>query len=390
MKSIIKENFLSELQGIDWDFLGERTADNALSFHWYPARFVPQIPSNLIGFFTEKGDTVLDPFCGSGTSLVEAFRLDRKPIGIDINPIATLITRARLTSISNDRFQSFITTITSAVTHKLLTKSTKTLAIVPNFEDNQRWYHPETLAELASIYSAILDFEHNSSESTISRCCFSAILNRVCSQDRHFGWICDGVHPTDYKYKNASSAFNEKLMQFKDFLTNFQRSLGATEQRTVSYNDVLVYQADARDLRTIIGSNSVDLVLTSPPYLSVTDYNKSFRLTTLWFGSDDWQIHRQSEIGARFKRSRKKSYEDYIDDTRMYIAEAHRVLRYNKYLCLVVGESSSHHPYIKPLMNVCHEIGFRKVHSLHRNISVKRRLYPRVATEEIIILIKEN
>jgi len=390
MESIIKKNFLTELQGIDWDFVGERTADSALSFHWYPARFVPQIPSNLIGYFTEKGDTVLDPFCGSGTSLVEAFRLDRKSIGVDINPVATLITRARLTSISNERFQSFITNITTDIAHRLLAKSDNTLAIVPNLEENQRWYHPETLAELASIYSAILELEGNSPESTISRCCFSAVLNRVCSQDRHFGWICDGVHPTEYKYKNASSAFNEKLVQFKDFLTSFQRSLRATEPRIVSYDDVQVHQADARNLRSIIGDNSIDLVLTSPPYLSVTDYNKSFRLTTLWFGSDSWQILPQSEIGARFKRGRKNGYEDYIEDTRKYVTEIRRVLRSDKYLCLVVGESSSHHAYIESLVNICHELGFRMAHNIRRNISIKRRLYPRVATEEIIILIKEN
>ena len=104
MDSIIKKSYLTELQSIDWDFVGERTTDSALAFHWHPARFVPQIPSNLIGYFTEKGDTILDPFCGSGTSLVEAFRLDRKPIGIDINPVSTLITKAKLTSISNKRF----------------------------------------------------------------------------------------------------------------------------------------------------------------------------------------------------------------------------------------------------------------------------------------------
>lgn len=86
MDSIIKRDFDYELEQIDWDFVGERGPDSYVSFHWYPARFVPQIPSILIGYFSERGDTVLDPFCGSGTTLLEAFRLDRRPVGIDLHP----------------------------------------------------------------------------------------------------------------------------------------------------------------------------------------------------------------------------------------------------------------------------------------------------------------
>lgn len=390
MELNISKNFLSELQNVDWDFVGERGADAGLAFHWYPARFVPQIPSNLIGYFSQRGDTVLDLFCGSGTTLVEAFRLDRKAIGIDINPVATLVTSARLTSISFDRFDSFLTSIALAVARRLLEKDDHTLALVPNLEENRRWYHPETLVQLALIHSAILDLTPNSAERIIARCCFSAILNKVCSQDRHYGWVCDGVHPDQYKYKNAETAFMEKLCQFKSFLTSYRISLKMTEPRIVTYDDIQVHQADARDLRSVVLNETVDLIVTSPPYLSVTDYSKSFRLTTLWFNADHWPLFLQSEIGARFKRQRHNSYEDYIDDTRKYIDECYRVLAPHGHLCLVVGQSSSHHPYIATLVEICHQTGFRQLYCLQRNIPQQRRLYPRIATEEIIILNKEN
>lgn len=390
MESNVKKNFLSELQSIDWDFLGENTSNAGLGLHWYPARFVPQIPSNIIGYFTEKGDTVFDPFCGCGTTLLEAFRLDRKPIGVDLNPIAILITKAKLADISIEQIESFTLKLTSSIAHKLLSKSDITLKVVPNLEENSLWYHPETLAELASIYSVILSLDDNSAENTITKCCFSAILNRVCSQDRHFGWICDGVHPKEFKYKNASEAFNEKLAQFTNFIRYFHESLKATEPRVATYNYIQVHKADARDLTEIVANIGVDLVVTSPPYLSVTDYNKSFRLSMLWFGPYNVAELLQSEIGARFKRQRKRSLEDYIDDTRKYLTELHRVLNSEKYLCMIIGESSSHPAYIDLLLEITRELGFDKLHSMRRNISVKRRLYPRVQTEEIIVLRKRG
>lgn len=391
MESIVKKNFLSELQAIDWDFVGENTADAGVGLHWYPARFVPQIPSNLIGYFSEKGDTVLDPFCGCGTTLLESFRLDRKPIGIDISPVAILITKAKLTNISIEQIESFTAKTTSSIAQKLLTKGDITLRAVPNLEENSRWYHPETLAELASIYSVILDLDDNSPEKIIGKCCFSAILNRVCSQDRHFGWICDGVHPSELKYKKASAAFNEKLVQFTNFVGHFRQSLKATEPRVTSYDNIDIHQADSRDLTKFVGDNRVDLVITSPPYLSVTDYNKSSRLTMLWFGPDNWEELKQSEIGARFKRARKGSLEDYIEDSRKCITEFHRVLNNEKYLCMIIGESSSHPAYAESLLNIAQEIGFDRIQNIRRNISVKRRrLFPRVQTEEIIILRKRE
>lgn len=390
MESNIRKNFLSELQSIDWDFLGENTSNAGLGLHWYPARFVPQIPSNLIGYLTEKGDTILDPFCGCGTTLVEAFRLDRKPIGVDLNPIAILMTKAKLADINIEQIESLTSTITTSIAHKLLSRNDIILKIIPNLEENSLWYHPETLAELASIYSVILSLDDNSAESTITKCCFSAILNKVCSQDRHFGWICDGVRPSELKFKNASEAFNEKLVQFTNFIRHFHENLKTTESRVTTYNDIQVHNADARNLAESVGNIGIDLIVTSPPYLSVTDYSKSFRLSMLWFGPYNVAELKLSEIGARFKRSRKRSLEDYIDDTRKYLTELHRVLNSEKYLCMILGESSSHPAYIDLLLEITQELGFDKLHSIRRNISVVRRLYPRIETEEIIVLRKRE
>ena len=71
------------------------------NFHSFPAKFVPQIPKTVIEKFTKPKDLVLDPFCGSGTTLVEANLAGRDSIGLDTNPLAVLISKCKTTILKN-------------------------------------------------------------------------------------------------------------------------------------------------------------------------------------------------------------------------------------------------------------------------------------------------
>ncbi|MEM1964369.1 MAG: DNA methyltransferase, partial [Candidatus Caldarchaeum sp.] len=73
------------------------------SYHRYPAKFIPQLAARLISEYSAHGDLVVDPFMGSGTTLVEAKLLGRPSLGTDINPVAHLIARAKTTAIEPER-----------------------------------------------------------------------------------------------------------------------------------------------------------------------------------------------------------------------------------------------------------------------------------------------
>lgn len=77
----------ARLKAVDWDFT-DASQDSLASIHPYPARFIPDIPRELIsGLGCDKGAVILDPFCGSGTTLLEAQRAGFESVGIDLNPI---------------------------------------------------------------------------------------------------------------------------------------------------------------------------------------------------------------------------------------------------------------------------------------------------------------
>ena len=84
--------------GEQWNFHDEDTTEHLHGLHPYPAKFIPQIPRAAIERWTKRGDLVYDPFCGCGTTLLEARLLGRPSVGVDNNAVACLVSRAKTAS----------------------------------------------------------------------------------------------------------------------------------------------------------------------------------------------------------------------------------------------------------------------------------------------------
>jgi DNA modification methylase len=376
--SVTKRNFLSELEEIDWDFNGERANGGSGASHWYPARFVPQVPGILIGFLSEPADIILDPFCGSGTSLVEAIRLGRRGIGIDTNPVAVMITRSRTLEIEQAEFHQLTSELKDYVV-MALAAGAKTPDI-PNADENRLWYHPTTVHELALIWQATAaasDFNY------LARAVFSGLLKQVCSQEKHWGWICDNVRPKSLHYKPVVDVFFNRL-------EGHVRELGRLRRRTLTPVSeppltLDVYRGDSRSVLAQLPPASVDAVVTSPPYFGMTDYVRSQRLSYLWF---DWPFEsdRALETGARYKRHRKNAYSEYMEEMAAAFSEISRVLKVGANCAIVAGESPDRQPYLEDFRATLeHECSFKVETVLHRTVARQRALSSRRQTEEIII-----
>ncbi|HHE76372.1 MAG TPA: hypothetical protein ENL27_00030 [Candidatus Parcubacteria bacterium] len=106
MTILKKQNILELFKKIkinkSWAFADKTRKETTYithGYHRYPAKFIPQIVSRLVEKYTKPGDLVVDSFGGCGTTLVESKVMCRPSIGVDINPVAVLITKAKITPI---------------------------------------------------------------------------------------------------------------------------------------------------------------------------------------------------------------------------------------------------------------------------------------------------
>ncbi|MEE4957289.1 DNA methyltransferase [Pseudomonas alliivorans] len=392
-------NTSEQLENIDWSF---PNLDNTgiHSMHWYPATYVAAIPGTLIPVFTEKGGLVLDPFNGSGTSGVEAIRLGRNFIGMDTNPVALLMSQAKLHFPEPDILRKNLDMI---VRDSETMFTSKEVVPHPNHEELSAWYHTDTLDTLNRILSAILRVD----DTDTKRCflaIFSGLLKNTSSQKRHWGWVCDNVKPKPFEvvYKDALSTF---INAANDYITITEQSHklvqvhseNETRESTRSRYK-LVHGDCVRNMRDL-PDDHIDFVVTSPPYYGVADYIKSQRLSYLWFDRDelapdqlgfrDFQKLRAHESGARSNRTRKNSHELYINFINSFFIECYRVLKVGSSMALVVGESGARASTTNELILAAESKGF--ILSLRRERDIKssrRRLMASVKCEDILIFIK--
>ena len=89
----------------DWDFVGVNTREYTHCVHDYPAKMIPQISRRLIRKYGKKGSMLFDPYCGSGTSLVEARLNSMDAVGTDLNPLARLIAEVKTRDYNLDMLE---------------------------------------------------------------------------------------------------------------------------------------------------------------------------------------------------------------------------------------------------------------------------------------------
>lgn len=326
-----------QLDDIDWSFPGAGGISGTIhASHWFPGNFIPQLPAALIQILSREGDTIFDPFCGSGTTVIEAAKLDRVAIGSD--RISACVSLAAQKSIAARSPLSLETRnfIIKELAWDHICESNK---IGRNgegaAEDLPRWFHPKTLRQLKFLWGLIEATGGN--DQKILELIFSDILFSCASTNRsststgkkrrhHWGWVADNVVPKDLIPHNALSYFRDRVSKFPN----------KSEIKHDKESSIYLIQQDARELS--LASSSIDVVITSPPYVGMIDYTRANRLLYLWMG---WALdyERSLEIGARYKRGRKACLDEYLREMGACWKELHRVLKPQGFCALIIGES---------------------------------------------------
>jgi DNA modification methylase len=326
---------IKHLCALDWELITAHTAYYTHGYHPYSAKYIPQIPNRLISIFSEKNDLILDNFVGSGTTLVESKVLGRNAIGVDINPLACLISKVKTTVIKKSTMREishFLVSLQSDIAHlrrnttlsnlgekNPISDSTFIEKLHPNIP---KWYHENVLYELVAIKTKI-NAVRNTEVSDFLLVAFSSLLRSVSNTTSGFGnlMINKNAPPKNRIVEKFSLAVASMLQSVADFST------------VATDSEVTIFKHDSRKLE-FINDESIDFICTHPPYMAAVPYAEYQKLSLWWLGYSQYDLEK-SLIGGR--RSRHDTPQRFFRDMETSLLEMKRVLRKKKYCCITIG-----------------------------------------------------
>lgn len=337
-----------------WSFSDKTRKDTAYithGYHRYPAKFIPQIVSRLAEKYTKEGDIIVDPFGGCGTTLVESKIMGRSSVGVDINPVAVLITKAKITPIDPEKLEKAFISLKA----KLDTYNKDTKVKAPEHERIDYWFKPEEKRKLAFIFTEISKLKDQDIRDFFF-CAFSNILKN-CSI-----WLQKSNKPTRDPNKKPSDPIPTFYKQIKMMMRGNGRFYELAKEKNHLEIPSQVYCADARTIP--VKNNSVSLIVTSPPYVTSYEYADLHQLTALWLEyTKDLKGFRKRFIGTSYHNKKdlvlnsalaekirnellkkdKKTAEEvstYFSEMNQVFIEMKRMLKKGGKTCIVIGNTS--------------------------------------------------
>lgn len=301
-------------------------------FHSYPARMHPQTAHRLVAGFTPKGGKVLDPFCGSGTVLVEAMLAGLKPAGIDLNPIAVRLARLKTTPRTDTELAHLVEQADRVAEFAGLRRKQKAGASRRFPAQDVALFEPHVLLELDSLALGIQDLGKDSARSDLEMV-FSSLLTRM---SRKQGDTSLSTTPRRLAAGFATRQFAGKARELADRLRSFRKLLPSAAALPAT-----VKLADATKPGKVAGA-PFDALITSPPYASTYDYTEHHALRMRWLGLDATEM-RRGELGAKAKYESLNpltATRQWMAELRNFFAAMRGLLAPNAPLILVIADSA--------------------------------------------------
>jgi len=323
--------------------------------HPYLGKFIPQLVEIFLRKYFYKGQTVLDPFCGSGTTLVQANELGINAVGCDVSAFNVLLSRAKTTEYDVKKMEKEVMDILRKVYHSLKAgraqinlegkRAAQLISLQTNDAYLQEWFAPSALKELLTYRHFIetASYEYKDLLKIIlSRAARSARLTTHYELDfpkkpQIEPYYCykhrRQCYPTVEAYKFIHRYSLDTIKRVKEF----------SKLRTNA--KVAVYHGDSR----IINFPKVDGVITSPPYLGLIDYHEQHAYAYHLLGLEE---KRELEIGAAVNGSSKSSQEAYQKDIARVFSNVIKSMPSGGRLIVVANDSKGLYPRIAELVGV--------------------------------------
>ncbi|MGQ9738458.1 MAG: DNA methyltransferase [Armatimonadota bacterium] len=298
---------------------------NSLHEISYRACFKPQLPRFFIERLTQPGEVVYDPFMGRGTTLIESALLGRIPYGCDVNPLSDILTRPRLNPPRPHE-----------IAHRL---SAIDLSTCEHYErDLEVFYHPETLTAICALREYLLDRERKGTMDDVDRWIRMVAVNRLTGHSKGFFSVYT-LPPNQAVSIESQRKINERLGQVppkrnvREIILRKSRSLlhdcsESVRRRLASVAPHARILTHLSHYTPEIPSESVRLVVTSPPFLDVVDYAQDNWLRCWFCGIDPKSV----------PITMAGSVDEWREAMRQVFIDLARVLTQDGWIAFEVGE----------------------------------------------------
>ena len=375
-----------------WDFRGEKTKSYTHGIHTYPAMFIPQVARRLLQRYSKKGDTICDIFCGSGTALVENRLLGRNSYGIDLNPLAIFLAKAKTTEINPSRLQKEYFALLNKIE-----KIKDSEIIKPDFFNLDFWFKENVIIKLAKIKKAINEIKEKKVK-YFFLVSFSETVRRSSNgKNGEFKLVRIKKDKLKNYNPNVLNIFKQKTETNIKGMADFYQDVDKKIWTKPIYGD------SSQDNN--IKEKSIDCIITSPPYgdsRTTVAYGQFSRLSAQWIdifedpnkasGVDNKLLGGKATKGLEHnlnsyylnkildkisKKDDKRARDvlSFYIDLEKCLQRAYKILKPKKYFCLVIGNRLVKQVRIPTdfiIAELCENIGFVCEDIIVRNIPGKR------------------
>ena len=283
-----------------WDFVKADTKEYTHCLHNYPAMMIPQIVRELLNQYGTPNGWVLDPYCGTGTSLVEASMFGMNGVGCDINPLVRLIATVKTTPIPLQVLEHHVTKLCSSI-QQVEHSGNVPFVPIPDVLNLEYWFSKEVTRRLSFLRGCI-----NAVEDEPVRNFFGVAFSETVRE-------CSYTRNGEFKLYRMPA---QKMETFKpDVFGIFQGKLIRNQQGLEAYlskrKDVEIFVLSKntanRELPETQPLKGFDLIITSPPYgdsQTTVAYGQFSRLSADWIGLPDSRKVDRISMGGSQKGSK--------------------------------------------------------------------------------------
>ena len=294
----------------------------------YFGKFPPPIAKHLISQYTKEGELVIDLMCGSGTTAVEAVISKRRAYCFDVNPLAVLISKVKVTKISAGEFKNALAEVLRRTPKQKVTNPQ-----IVGLKNPQHWFLNETIVSLEKIKKAIEKVDATPEVKNVLWVAFLGIVRRVSRATTQQGRLFLDVTTAE---KDALPFFEKKALQIFNSLEEIPK---------VKKRDVIIKKKSILEKPTDSIKEKSSLIICHPPYFNAYKYSGVNSLELAWLGIDHANV-RKDEVREFFKVGKSEKVTDYIDDMETVLRNLAEITNKGGRVALMIGDTTIKGSYI--------------------------------------------